>query len=64
MKVSSTAVSSAGLHSGIAIRVRIVSSPAPSMRAASNSSRGNCMKNCRKTKTAVELIANGRIMPR
>ena len=43
---------------------RIVSSLAPSMRAASKSSLGNCRKNCRKMNTAVELMANGRIMPR
>ena len=37
---------------------------APSIRAASKSSAGSCRKNWRKTNTAVELIANGRIIPR
>ena len=46
------------------MRGRIVSSPAPSMRADSNSSLGSCRKNWRKMNTAVALIANGRIIPR
>ena len=46
------------------MRVRTRSSFAPSIRAASNSSFGSCRKYCRKMKTAVELIANGAIIPR
>jgi hypothetical protein len=64
MKVTITAVRMAGLASGMAIRVRIFSSEAPSRRADSNSSLGSCMKNWRKMNTAVALTANGRIMPR
>ena len=64
MKVTSTAVSRAGRTSGSAIDHSVRNSPAPSIRAASNSSFGNCMKYCRKMNTAVELMTNGRIMPR
>ena len=54
----------AGRTSGRATRVSSPNSLAPSMRAASNSSLGSCRKYCRKMITAVELMANGKIMPR
>ena len=57
MKVSSTTVTRAGRISGKAIRVRICTSLAPSMRAASNIACGSRRKYCRKMITAVELIA-------
>ena len=64
MKVRITAVRMAGLASGMAMRVRILSSLAPSRRADSNSSLGSWRKNWRKMNTARALTANGRIMPR
>ena len=64
MKVSSVAVSTAGRTSGSATDQRVRSSLAPSSAAASNRSSGSVRKNCRNTKTAVELIRNGAIMPR
>ena len=54
----------AGRTSGSATDHRIRSSLAPSSRAAAKRSSGSARKNCRKMKTAVELIANGAIMPR
>ena len=64
MNVSSDAVSRAGRTSGSAIDHRMRSSLAPSRRAAAKSSSGSARKNCRKMNTAVELIANGTIIPR
>ena len=63
MKVISPAVRTAGRTSGSATDQRMRSSFAPSRRAAANRSSGSCRKNCRNMNTAVELIANGRIMP-
>ncbi len=54
-------VARGGPHSGITIRAKIRSSPAPSMRAASSSASGMPRMNCRMRNTPSGAVMNGRI---
>ena len=63
MNVSSRAGEQGGSHQRQGDRPQDPELPAPSSAAAENRSSGSCRKNCRNTNTAVELIANGRIIP-
>ena len=56
-------VARTGRISGSTIAVKIRHSEAPSISAASNSSSGNWLMNCRIRKTACELASVGTISP-
>ena len=63
MSVSSVSTAISGLHSGSTTCRKMRMCPAPSMRAASMSSSGMPMKNCRARKMPKAAAAPGRITP-
>ncbi len=63
MKVKITRTAAIGLHSGTTMRMKILVSPAPSMRAASISSSGIATMNWRTMKMPKASAARGRITP-